>query len=126
MMDSDSPVVTQPATDTYQFSGGEVTHNPGDDTKFLAFELMFKDELSGVNITNEDNYPKIIRKAGAIPFSAESCVLNADGQVVCRYKEKYSDIIQKTAVTHDYKVTNIKDNAGNLALDHEFEFLLPD
>ncbi|MGD1493802.1 tandem large repeat [Vibrio harveyi] len=125
MMDSDSPVVTQPATDTYQFSGGEVTHNPGDDTKFLAFELMFKDELSGVNITNEDNYPKIIRKAGAIPFSAESCVLNADGQVVCRYKEKYSDIIQKTAVTHDYKVTNIKDNAGNLALDHEFEFLLP-
>ncbi len=125
MMDADVPVPVYPESDTYQFKGGEVTYDLDDPTKYLAFDLIFKDELSGVNITDNTDFPKLIRMAGSIPFSAESCVLNAKGEAVCRYKEKYADIIQKTAVTHAYKISNITDNAGNLAAEHEFEFLLP-
>ncbi|WP_045463363.1 tandem large repeat [Vibrio hyugaensis] len=125
MMDAGSPAVVRPESNTYQFSGGEVTYDLDDPTKYLAFDLIFEDELSGVNITDQENYPKLIRTAGSIPFSAESCVLNAKGEAVCRYKEKYADIIQKAAVKHAYKISNITDNAGNLAADHEFEFLLP-
>ncbi|KIF47900.1 Ig-like domain-containing protein, partial [Vibrio owensii] len=125
MMDADVPAPVYPESDTYQFKGGEVTYDLDDPTKYLAFDLIFKDELSGVNITDNTDFPKLIRMAGSIPFSAESCVLNAKGEAVCRYKEKYADIIQKTAVTHAYKISNITDNAGNLAAEHEFEFLLP-
>ncbi len=125
MMDADVPAPVYPESDTYQFKGGEVTYDLDDPTKYLAFDLIFKDELSGVNITDNADFPKLIRMAGSIPFSAESCVLNAKGEAVCRYKEKYADIIQKTAVTHAYKISNITDNAGNLAAEHEFEFLLP-
>ncbi|HHP0478261.1 TPA: Ig-like domain-containing protein, partial [Vibrio campbellii] len=125
MMDADVPVPVYPESDTYQFKGGEVTYDLDDPTKYLAFDLIFKDELSGVNITDNTDFPKLIRMAGSIPFSAESCVLNAKREAVCRYKEKYADIIQKTAVTHAYKISNITDNAGNLAAEHEFEFLLP-
>ncbi|WP_224727137.1 Ig-like domain-containing protein, partial [Vibrio campbellii] len=125
MMDADVPAPVYPESDTYQFKGGEVTYDLDDPTKYLAFDLIFKDELSGVNINDNADFPKLIRMAGSIPFSAESCVLNAKGEAVCRYKEKYADIIQKTAVTHAYKISNITDNAGNLAAEHEFEFLLP-
>ncbi|WP_061036053.1 tandem large repeat [Vibrio sp. MOR3] len=125
MMDAESPKTVSPETDQYVFQGYEVTYDLDDPTKYLAFDLIFKDELSGVNITDNADFPKLIRMAGGIPFSAESCVLNANGEAVCRYKEKYADIIQKTAVTHAYKISNITDNAGNLAAEHEFEFILP-
>ncbi|AQM70546.1 hypothetical protein Vca1114GL_04121 [Vibrio campbellii] len=127
MMDAEAPETVSPETDQYVFQGYEVTYLKDDptNTKYLAFDLTFKDELSGVNITDNADYPKLIRMTGAIPFSAESCVLNANGEAVCRYKEKYSDIIQKTAVTHAYKISNITDNAGNLAAEHKFEFILP-
>nr|WP_233902743.1 tandem large repeat [Vibrio campbellii] len=127
MMDAEAPKTVSPETDQYVFQGYEVTYLKDDptNTKYLAFDLTFKDELSGVNITDNADYPTLIRMTGAIPFSAESCVLNANGEAVCRYKEKYADIIQKTAVTHAYKISNITDNAGNLAAEHEFEFILP-
>ncbi|WP_061027141.1 tandem large repeat, partial [Vibrio jasicida] len=125
MMDAESPKTVSPETDQYVFQGYEVTYDLDDPTKYLAFDLIFKDELSGVNITDNADFPKLIRMAGGTPFSAESCVLNANGEAVCRYKEKYADIIQKTAVTHAYKISNITDNAGNLAAEHEFEFILP-
>ncbi|WP_409585165.1 tandem large repeat [Vibrio owensii] len=125
MMDAEAPKTVSPETDQYVFQGYEVTYDLDDPTKYLAFDLIFKDELSGVNITDNADFPKLIRMAGGIPFSAESCVLNANGEAVCRYKEKYADIIQKTAVTHAYKISNITDNAGNLAAEHEFEFILP-
>ncbi|PUZ86080.1 hypothetical protein, partial [Vibrio vulnificus] len=125
MMDAALPTVIVPESDTYQFAGGEITYNQNEPTKYLAFDLKFRDELSGVNISNADAYPKLVRKSGGIIFDAESCMLNAKGETVCRYKHKYSDIIQSTAFTHDYIITNVKDNAGNLAADHDFQFLLP-
>ncbi|TDE25784.1 tandem large repeat [Vibrio owensii] len=122
MMDAEAPDTVSPKDDKFEFQGGEVSYDSDDSTKYLAFDLIFKDELSGVDINDK---PQLSKTSGDTTFDAKSCVLNGEGQAVCRYKEKYYDIIRKLDGKYPYIIKNIKDNAGNLASDHAFEFVLP-
>ncbi len=122
MMDAEAPETVSPKDDKFEFQGGEVSYDSDDSTKYLAFDLIFKDELSGVDINDK---PQLSKTSGDTTFDAKSCVLNGEGQAVCRYKEKYYDIIRKLDGKYPYIIKNIKDNAGNLASDHAFEFVLP-
>ncbi|WP_157722661.1 tandem large repeat [Vibrio campbellii] len=122
MMDAEAPDTVSPKDDKFEFQGGEVSYDSDDSTKYLAFDLIFKDELSGVDINDK---PQLSKTSGDTTFDAKSCVLNGEGQAVCRYKEKYYDIIRKLDGKYPYIIKSIKDNAGNLASDHAFEFVLP-
>ncbi len=122
MMDAEAPETVSPKDDKFEFQGGEVSYDSDDSTKYLAFDLIFKDELSGVDINDK---PQLSKTSGDTTFDAKSCVLNGEGQAVCSYKEKYYDIIRKLDGKYPYIIKNIKDNAGNLASDHAFEFVLP-
>ncbi|UTZ25004.1 tandem large repeat (plasmid) [Vibrio campbellii] len=122
MMDAKAPITESPENDKYEFQGGEVSYNSDDSTKYLAFDLIFKDLLSGVD---KDDKPQLSEMFGDTTFDAKSCAVNGDKQTVCRYKEKYYDILRKVDSKHAYKIENIKDNVGNLAPDYAFEFVLP-
>ncbi|EDP59311.1 tandem large repeat [Vibrio sp. AND4] len=122
MMDAEAPITVSPENNKYEFQGGEVSYNSDDSTKYLAFDLIFKDLLSGVD---KDDKPQLSEMFGDTTFDAKSCAVNGDKQTVCRYKEKYYDILRKVDSKHAYKIENIKDNVGNLAPDYAFEFVLP-
>ncbi|MHA2803461.1 tandem large repeat, partial [Vibrio campbellii] len=124
MMDAKAPDTVSPKDGKFEFQGGEVSYNSDDSTKYLAFDLIFEDELSGVN-KSENDQPQLSEMSGDTTFDAKSCGVNGDKKTVCRYKEKYYDILRKVDSEHAYKIENIKDNVGNLAPDYAFKFILP-
>ncbi|OAJ93032.1 tandem large repeat [Vibrio bivalvicida] len=124
MVDTDAPVVKH--GDTYQFMGTEVSDGSQDGTnKTLQFSLEFEDKLSGVNISDQNAYPKLVRNRGNMAFTPQSCNTDTKGLTSCTYKEKYSDVIDGLSSSHDYKIKNLSDVAGNLAADHSLSLLLP-
>ncbi|WP_415668824.1 tandem large repeat, partial [Vibrio tubiashii] len=124
MVDTDAPVVKH--GDTYQFVGTEVSDDSPDGTnKMLQFSLDFEDKLSGVNTSNKDAYPKLVRNRGNMAFTPQTCTTQTEGKTSCTYIEKYSDVIDGLSSSHDYKIKNLTDIAGNVAADHSLTLLLP-
>ncbi|WP_255199226.1 Ig-like domain-containing protein [Vibrio sp. JPW-9-11-11] len=124
MVDIKPPVVKH--GDTYQFVGNEVSVDSEDGaTKTLEFSLDFEDELSGINISDQSAYPKLVRNRGNMAFIPQTCTAQTEGKTSCTYKEKYDDIIDGLSSSHDYKVKNLSDIAGNVAADHSLSLLLP-
>ncbi|MFA0549829.1 hypothetical protein AB4538_03095, partial [Vibrio lentus] len=119
MMDIDVPTVEQ---DTYQFTGNDVGLNDKGE-KILSLTLSFKDNLSGVDIS-DGNEPLLIRNRLNMSFKPNSCSTKL-GITTCSYTGLYADILPAGALQHLYTIKNLSDVAGNLGLDHALELLLP-
>ncbi|MGF1696308.1 tandem large repeat [Vibrio lamellibrachiae] len=121
MMDSEAPTVD--TGDTYNLHGNEV-QGTGDD-RMLSIELGFTDSLSGVDISNLEEYPKIVREQGSKEFSADSCRGSGAGTVYCKFTGNYLDMLDDNSAVHNFRVVGLKDNAGNEADPHNFELKKP-
>ncbi|UQV23312.1 tandem large repeat [Vibrio sp. J383] len=119
MMDIDVPTVEQ---DTYQFTGNDVGLNDKGE-KILSLTLSFKDNLSGVDIS-DGNEPLLIRNRLNRSFKPNSCSTKL-GITTCSYTGLYADILPAGALQHLYTIKNLSDIAGNLGSDHALELLLP-
>ncbi|WP_192890949.1 tandem large repeat [Vibrio bathopelagicus] len=119
MMDIDVPTVEQ---DTYQFTGNDVGLNDKGE-KILSLTLSFKDNLSGVDIS-DGNEPLLIRNRLNMSFEPNSCSSKL-GITTCSYTGLYTDILSPGALQHLYTIKNLSDIAGNLGSDHALELLLP-
>ncbi|MFA0525332.1 tandem large repeat [Vibrio sp. 10N.222.52.C3] len=119
MMDIDAPTVEQ---DTYQFTGNDVGLN-AEGKKVLSLTLSFKDNLSGVDIS-DGNEPLLVRNRLNVSFEPNSCSSKL-GITTCTYRELYADILSPGALQHLYTIKNLSDVAGNLGSDHALELLLP-
>ncbi|MEZ9441016.1 tandem large repeat, partial [Vibrio atlanticus] len=119
MMDIDAPTVEQ---DTYQFTGNDVGLN-AEGKKVLSLTLSFKDNLSGVDIS-DGNEPLLVRNRLNVSFEPKSCSSKL-GITTCTYTELYADILYPGALQHLYTIKNLSDIAGNLGSDHALELLLP-
>ncbi|MFS1473710.1 tandem large repeat [Vibrio lentus] len=119
MMDIDVPTVEQ---DTYQFTGNDVGLNDKGE-KILSLTLSFKDNLSGVDIS-DGNEPLLIRNRFNKSFKPNSCSTKL-GITTCSYTGLYADILYPGALQHLYTIKNLSDVAGNLGSDHALELLLP-
>uniref|UniRef100_UPI002158CA9A hypothetical protein n=1 Tax=Vibrio splendidus TaxID=29497 RepID=UPI002158CA9A len=119
MMDIDAPTVEQ---DTYQFTGNDVGLN-AEGKKVLSLTLSFKDNLSGVDIS-DGNEPLLVRNRLNVSFEPNSCSSKL-GITTCTYTELYADILSPGALQHLYTIKNLSDVAGNLGSDHALELLLP-
>uniref|UniRef100_UPI001F53DCE3 hypothetical protein n=1 Tax=Vibrio splendidus TaxID=29497 RepID=UPI001F53DCE3 len=119
MMDIDAPTVEK---DTYQFTGNDVGLN-AEGKKVLSLTLSFKDNLSGVDIS-DGNEPLLVRNQLNVSFEPKSCSSKL-GITTCTYTALYADILYPGALQHLYTIKNLSDIAGNLGSDHALELLLP-
>ncbi|MBW3698284.1 hypothetical protein EK599_21660, partial [Vibrio sp. T187] len=123
MMDAEAPIVVD--GDIYNFKGSDVWFD-ADGNKMLAFDLSFDDgpSGSGVDISTEEDYPKLAKKAGLEAFTPKSCKTE-NGKAICTYSELYSSIIDGLSSKQEYRIKGLKDVAGNITPDHDIELLRP-
>ncbi|MGF1725572.1 tandem large repeat [Photobacterium nomapromontoriensis] len=122
MMDTGVPTVVNEKS--YDFTGDDVWFNDAQQ-KMLTFAITFQDDLSGVDISNQDTYPKLVRNQGNKSFTPQSCFTSIGNITSCTYSELYSDIINGLSIEQKYKIKNLVDVANNVAPDHNFLLQLP-
>ncbi|SDH60239.1 hypothetical protein SAMN04488136_12126 [Vibrio xiamenensis] len=122
MMDIDDPTVED--GDSYSFTGSEVSYD-SDGNKTLTFDLSFRDDLSGVDLEDEDSYPTLLKVNGSVSFSPSSCDDEAVGVVSCTYSDSYDSLIDGLSTEQNFKVRNLSDNAGNTAAAQALELVIP-
>ena len=122
MMDVDDPTVED--GDSYSFTGSEVSYD-SEGNKTLTFDLSFRDDLSGVDLEDENSYPTLLKVNGSVSFSPTRCDAEAVGVVSCTYSDSYDSLIDGLSTEQNFRVRNLSDNAGNTASAQALELVIP-
>ncbi|MCW8345658.1 Ig-like domain-containing protein, partial [Vibrio sp. ZSDZ65] len=122
MADIDAPIVMD--GEAYYLKGNDVWFDD-ESNKMLTFDLTFYDELSGVNTSTDDVYPKLVKKQqGNRAFVPKSCS-GGEGEIKCTYSELYSSIISGLSTKQEYSIKNLSDIAGNVTAEHDLLLQMP-
>ncbi|NOH73229.1 hypothetical protein F0225_18085 [Vibrio pectenicida] len=118
----DSQPPSKDFTEQYAVTKDNITPASGDTPKQFSMELVFKDNMSGVNI-EEHKWPILIQ--GNREVAQTKCRRLSDGKSRCTYFGNYSSFIYGIQPNLNYQITNLVDNAGNRAEPIKLELVLP-